>query len=462
MAWEQDNDLERAIERLTVQEVWRRLELPNCPREGNVVCKSPFREDRHGKSFSICYYGRGWRDHAEGSQGGVWQFAQRATGKQGKELADLLIGWSGISRTVRIRDVVKQLQDGVDPKNLPANARRLLRRDEQRKKEFEAQRRLEHERFAALNGSVSVRRLHEWPQIVRACYVEGYRTLRGDGARIAAWAKERGWPEHWVGYLIDEGLISAPWLPWSDPDDPRACRGKAFRVDAPVLNESGEYLQSLHLGYHQRFRVAGENGQPGRKSWVYVPYAVGLDKIRTSYQREMRAAIADRLDGSGEGLVPALPFVMGSLGRPRFLLIAEGQWDAVTFAGAAGWLESDTSWPVGAVIMGIRGVSGLDTMLAYWRPWLSAHRPAVMVLTDNDAAGARWTSTKPASPTQAPPPTLVEKLEFAKVRRVYVSKVDPRYGKDFNDYFRAKHPTQSDMHAWLERCGFISRDGQWI
>ncbi|MFA5262369.1 MAG: hypothetical protein WC378_00990 [Opitutaceae bacterium] len=463
--FDSDNDLNRAIERLTIQDVWRHLNIPNVPKEGNVLVKSPLREDAK-KSFSICFHGNGFKDHGNGDHGGVWKFAQIASGKDGKELADLVIEWSGITRTVRVKSVAKAIASGeIDPKKLPPEVKRLLKREEKNQERWKAEDALEKARRLALLPTAKVRDIQPWSSVVRGRYLEGWKHMQSDEKRCASIAADRGWPEMWAKWLHAEGLISMPWLPWANPGVAWAKRGKAFRVDMPTYDDKGR-IDLRHVGYHQRFFVAGEMGPdgvktPDRKSWVYVPYLPASEKIQNDFMRDMVAAELDRMPDAEGSRVPGLPFVMGSIAAPKFLCLAEGQWDAVTFAGAAGWLNDDLAWPPGAVVMGLRGVEGVEVFLAYWRTWLMLHRPNVLVLADNDAAGSRWTEVKSQRACEAPAPTFIEKLKAAHVREVRVSRVRKEHGKDFNDYWKARHPSTEDISAWLKGLGYLSASGSW-
>lgn len=68
------SQLQRAKERLTIQDVWPRLGLPGTPGKS---CRSPFRDDRNA-SFSIFDKGRAWKDHATGEGGDQIDFVVKA------------------------------------------------------------------------------------------------------------------------------------------------------------------------------------------------------------------------------------------------------------------------------------------------------------------------------------------------------------------------------------------------
>lgn len=452
-----DSDLSRAIAKLTIQEVWRRAGLPGVPPRDRVAVKSPIREDKSGKSFSICHGGQGFVDHAGYGSGNLWQFAKAATGRDGKELADTLIEWSGIVRTPRIRDAATRAAAKAGtgkPEDvlaeLPPEVRRAIKRQEQRRELAQAEDRLHEERMRALAPRMAARQVAEWSGVVRGRYLEGWREMARP-ERQRDWADARAWPVAWVEWLRAEGLVSMPWLPWCEPGEARGKRGKAFRVDMPLWSEGGEFAGLRHVGYHQQFWT--EHG----KAWAYTPSLPAADKRRTAFQRTMVAAEFERgaKEDAAEALVPGLPFVVPGGEPARLVVITEGQWDAVTFAGACGWLASDAAWPLGVWLFGLRGSNGVDPLLAWWRPLFQAHRPPVLVLADNDAAGMRWTvPAKPERLGALPAPTLGERLRAAGASRVEVCRVRPEHGKDFNDYFRARNPSPVDMARWLAGLKF--------
>jgi len=86
-----------AKERLTIPDVWQRLGLPGEAR-AQGVCKSPFRQDRSGASFSIFKSGRMFKDHAEGdnAQGDVVCFIELATGCDRAQAMRTLVELAGM------------------------------------------------------------------------------------------------------------------------------------------------------------------------------------------------------------------------------------------------------------------------------------------------------------------------------------------------------------------------------
>ena len=152
--------------------------------------------------------------------------------------------------------------------------------------------------------------------------------------------------------------------------------------------------------------------------------------------------------GHGQS-TPALPFIIGGswFHTARLLIIAEGQWDALTFALAAGWLGEGCTWPRGVCVLGIRGASGtrafLDAYAQFWPP-----RADCLLLPDGDGAGGRWFQGDDS---------------FAKQLSLLCNKVavvDCGAHKDFNDLYRAETANaQPTSHALLDAHGMAMESG---
>ena len=84
-----------AKERLTIPDVWARLGLPGEARPRCVV-KSPFRQDRHGASFSIFSGGTLFKDWADGTKGDVVCFIEQATGSDRATAMRTLVELAGM------------------------------------------------------------------------------------------------------------------------------------------------------------------------------------------------------------------------------------------------------------------------------------------------------------------------------------------------------------------------------
>lgn len=366
-----------------------------------------------------------------------------------------------------------RLPEGVTEEQAVRALRRQARFEAERAKE----RRADEAWLAAWTAEGAPRKLDPWSARVEARFEEGGAT----GERIAALAGARGWPEHWVAWLADEGLLRWPLAPWADFQGRERDLGEvALRVDKPAVRRGAggawELVGVQPVGYHQRFEAAG------RRMWRFVPYwpkledGEGRAKNLSSYQKGLRDECSARGLAVEEAVVPPLPFVIGASMSTRFLVITEGQWDAAAFAGEAGWLDGDSAWPVGAAVMGVRGSTGFGPLLAYWGWWLELVRPAVLVLADNDKAGEKWDKArKPERPGEVPEPTFAQRLLrrpvvdqggevrwVPRARRVEVRRVKAGPGKDFDDWRRVRRPGAAKMTAWLREMGFLGAGGGWL
>ena len=143
-------------------------------------------------------------------------------------------------------------------------------------------------------------------------------------------------------------------------------------------------------------------------------------------------------DQGGHG-IPALPFILGDFAAARLLVIAEGQWDAITFAHAAGWLSHDAAWPDSICVLGIRGASGVNPFLHHYGPlWQKGVN--CLLLVDSDAAGTTWFTSTNGRPSFAH--RLQERCELVCVEGV-------KSAKDFNEAWKRGLITQGDIGRLL-------------
>jgi hypothetical protein len=236
----------------------------------------------------------------------------------------------------------------------------------------------------------------------------------------------------------------------------------AFRVCAPVMAGPGGGRSHapvlVNVGYHQKFFNVAEN----RSGWRFLPSAKAPGRARGDWSSFEAAMIdAARAAGAEEGvsMVPPLPFVFGRLERPRMVVILEGQWDAITFAGAMGDLDVDGHGPGDVAYFGIRGVSGTRAFLENWGPWLRAVEPLVWLLPHNDdeKTGARWYPPARVSERAAGVFYFSERLARLTGRRVVVSPLrGGSGGKDFNDYYKAGKPDRAAMERWMKKLNLAA------
>jgi CHC2 zinc finger len=228
------------------------------------------------------------------------------------------------------------------------------------------------------------------PDAVADAWNEGVDYLLARPVTAVRLASFRGWPVQFAQYLIDCAAISMP-LCYNE-------RGVAFQVIAPE-GESGS-MSTRPVGYHVRLK-----GTAGEKcKWLFSPN--------------------EKMNNQS---IPALPYVLGEFERARLLVITEGQWDALTFALAAGWVGDGALWPSSVGLIGIRGASGVKTFLRWYdRFW--PDRVRCLLLADADKAGGSWSEGSDCFAKQ-----------LAK-RCTRVAVVDCHPHKDFNDLYRAEKP----------------------
>lgn len=468
MAYTQNNDLRRALEALDIFRVWQVAyaegqllsAAPPAGRDGQFP--SPFRDDGKRGSFSICHKGRGFQDFGgNGGKGGVWRFAEMCwPSLNSGDLAKKLIPLSGIIETPAPAPATPgTAAAAVDP-SVAAAAKSIERRKLEREREDAIYRERE--------DALAVKPLAPpaaWPDCVRDAYLEGVDFLRANPKTVARLAEERGWPCAWASELVDRELISYPWERWATPGEKYAKRHKAFAVQSIKLGRAGTPHGLMTAGYHQRFFVPAEGGRPEKKGWLYVPSLPKSERARIS---PLERGIVDAIKARGvaledvRALVPPVPFVIGDVVAPRLIVLLEGQWDAITFFGACGYLFDTAPAELGIAVFGVRGAQGTDAFLSYWGEWLRILKPAAWLIADNDAAGGSWRDAPAAEPGLPRPPSLAERLKHAGARAVTISWLKPgAYGKDFNDYFKATKPTPEKLFAWMRSRGVVDAGGKW-
>jgi len=225
------------------------------------------------------------------------------------------------------------------------------------------------------------------PDDVLDAWRAGCEHLIGNSSMIEHLCRWRCWRPDWVLALARAGLMGCP----------RTRDGK--RLIAFAVHSSSGAL----LGYHQRQKPEAPDA---RASWRFIPTGV-----------------------------PSLPFILGDATTATGLVIVEGQWDAVTLAGAAGWLdEGKIELPAGVAVVGLRGAGSWRHLVERYR--LSPKARALLI-PDNDDAGLRWTAGADC---------------FAVALRKKVRSVSAVHaigGKDINDAHREKALTRADVVTML-------------
>lgn len=233
------------------------------------------------------------------------------------------------------------------------------------------------------------------PGAVLDAWRAGCEHLTGNDGMIDHLCRWRRWRPEWVLALARAELMGCP-----------TARDGRRLVAFAVHSSSGAFL-----GYHQRQKPTEPDA---RASWHFVPTGV-----------------------------PSLPFVLGNVAAATGLVIVEGQWDAITLAGAAGWLDAgEIEVPAGAAVVGLRGAGS-------WRHFVERYtllpKARALLIPDNDDAGLRWT-------------TGADCFAVALRKRVRsVSAVHAIGGKDINDAHREKALTRDDVVSMLEGQGILPR-----
>ena len=218
-----------------------------------------------------------------------------------------------------------------------------------------------------------------WDVRILESWRAGAQYVRDNPDLKAALDEWRGWPSGTADALSQRDAI-AYLSPCRDPH----C---AFKVELPHT------CWLTPVGYHAR---PVEDPPGGKASWYYCP-------------NRKQNGIS----------IPALPFVLGGdqFKEADLVVIMEGQWDAITWAAAAGWLSPTCPMPPGVTIFGIRGSGTWGHLLKYWHARWPAHA-AFLLIPDGDDAGRAWHG------------------EFAHALAQRADKVvilDPPQGRDFSD-----------------------------
>lgn len=245
-----------------------------------------------------------------------------------------------------------------------------------------------------------------------------YRTEPMDTETAAAWSggihwlkidddlqrevdRWRGWPLGTTRFLATQGLLGSPEM--------KGRRGLAFLMQYPGRTSWVE------IGFHMRHKPRREGD---RVVWTYHP--------------------------AGRGM-PAVPLVLGNFYGARLVVVCEGEWDACTFAAAAGWLENVTAWPDGFAVVGIRGATGWRTFLEHWRrAW--PRKPRFLLIPDNDEAGMAWQR---------------DFVNALTPLALSVTVLPPKIGgpKDFNDLHRVQPFTRSSIYGILNALNLVDEKG---
>jgi hypothetical protein len=248
---------------------------------------------------------------------------------------------------------------------------------------------------AAKGKESKVEKLPAMPEEAMAAWIEGVHYLQARPGLVERLANWRGWPVEFPRYVVDCAVISMPLY--------HGERTIAFPVTVPEAGTTclGGHIIMRDVGFHCRLKP--RDGQR-RASWRFVPN-----------EKEHKQS------------TPALPYIIGGsdFDSASLLVITEGQWDAMTFALAAGWLGDGCPWPENVCVIGIRGTSGVNSFLqTYDCFWPEATN--CLLLPDTDSPGSKWFDNGDS---------FADRLA-ERCRKVAV--VGCGAHKDFNDLYRAE------------------------
>lgn len=352
---------------------------------------SPFREDKK-PSFAVLHDGSSFKDFSTGDKGGCWNYLRLAKPDwPNAEIARHLIHLAGLS----------------DNRSTKRPNKTQLR---------ETNRRRRKAAFKKLKQGFDLKQIEDtpkWSKEISGYYREGNRFLENSPSTIAKLCESRAWPSSWGELLAEVGKWAYVKEPWSDK------RQVAFLVEKPILSEDGRHCDMIPVGYHQRFYNIN-----GGKQWVFVPYIPTEDKASGDFRTTLTQQ---------RTRCRPYPFVVGKLCEPSIVVILEGQWDAITFWGAAGFFDEAPLCDK-VCCFGLRGVESANNYLFKYGPWLKANNPKVLCIADNDTAGEAFhKDIKRDDGTVAP--SLSNRIQHLGVDHVVGTNCDSV--KDFNDAYRA-------------------------
>jgi energy-coupling factor transporter ATP-binding protein EcfA2 len=121
--------------------------------------------------------------------------------------------------------------------------------------------------------------------------------------------------------------------------------------------------------------------------------------------------------------LPNVPFVLGDYLKAETIIVTEGAWDAMALAIASGWHQPGC-FPLNYSILGVRGVHALKGLFGFVGKLLEG-RKKFLILAQNDEPGLGWIRQ----------PDLSRGL-IEKASGIWLTHVNPKYGKDINDAYR--------------------------
>lgn len=395
----ESSNVSRALEVVLLPDVWELIDGSEAPARDGVI-SSPFRKDSN-PSFSIFGGLARWKDQSTGEAGGVWNFVHLARPDWSKQdIARYLIQKAGLEWNES-----GSTSKGFKPKSASTLARERTEQNYRERKEFYGKR---NAPIATLEKPAA------WPQVVRDHFHAGPI----EGFRIQRLAERRGWPVGWIEALVDAGLLRFPELPWSPKRFP------AFTVGITGYEPAG---------YHQRIWTQADG-----PAWLYVPYC----------PKNPTSGLSLALNGYSGPRVQALPFVLGDPVKAELWIITEGQWDAITLAGALGFFDDCFDLPI--AVFGIRGAeAGPAIFLGHYKAQLERNKPFVWLWPDNDKAGGSWDGSNWDDFSKIRPKFFTDHLMDLTGCREIPMAIVPDPHKDFNEYWRKDPPLQTELYSLI-------------
>ena len=181
----------------------------------------------------------------------------------------------------------------------------------------------------------------------------------------------------------------------------------------------------------------------GSKQFVFVPYVPAKDKCSTNFQ--------EMLHTQNNKILP-LPFVLGDFTDTKSVIIAEGQWDAITVFGAAGGFDNEMS---NTSVLGLRGSQSIEPFFTFYSSWLRKTKPNILLLIDNDSAGKKWVEREKLENKIIEKPTLLERLSHIVGANKVKWAMSPIDGEDFGDLYKRTSPSKADVRQFLNEQGLV-------
>ena len=250
-------------------------------------------------------------------------------------------------------------------------------------------------------GIINQIRSIQMPDDLTELWQEGAEYFRAKSELQNRLDSDRGWTEGTTQTLVKNGYLSLPII--------KGHRGLAFPVLYPSFGDRGS-IYTFQAGIHIKHKPKNQ----GCKSfWTYHPN-----------------------QNSHKCNVIAAPIIIGSFHQAEIAIICEGEWDAITFAAAAGWLSSGITVPHNIAVVGIPGADNWRRFISLWNDfWPKSAR--FLLIPDKDKAGEKWQRS------------FSHELKV-KGRGVIIHPPKGNEGKDFNEMHKARPVNPEGIRRLLD------------